>query len=140
MESRPLLSLCIPTNGISEWVFPVLESIYREANEGGVALSLFEVIMTDNGDDRAFREKICRYQKDHANLRYQKTEAAGFLNEAESYKLAKGILVKFINHRTCLKSGALNYWLRFIERYQNATEKPVVYFSNGVLSQTMPVQ
>lgn len=140
MESRPLLSLCIPTNGISEWVFPVLESIYKEANEGSVKLSLFEVIVTDNGNDQVFREEICRYQKDHANLRYQKTEAAGFLNEAESYKLAKGMFVKFINHRTCLKSGALNYWIRFIEKYQNATETPVVYFSNGVLSQKIPVQ
>lgn len=140
MESRPLLSLCIPTNGILEWVFPVLESIYKEANEGSVELSLFEVIVTDNGDDQAFREKICRYQKDHANLRYQKTAAVGFLNEAESYKLAGGLFIKFINHRTCLVPGALHYWLRFIEKHQNAKEKPVVYFSNGVLAQEISVQ
>ena len=140
MESRPLLSLCIPTNGILEWVFSVLESIYKEANEGSVELSLFEVIVTDNGDDQAFREKICRYQKDHANLRYQKTAAVGFLNEAESYKLAGGLFIKFINHRTCLVPGALHYWLRFIEKYQNVKEKPVVYFSNGVLAQKISVQ
>ena len=25
-----LLSLCIPTYGVSEWVFPVLDSIYNQ--------------------------------------------------------------------------------------------------------------
>ena len=28
--SKPLLSLCMPTNGVVEWVFPVLESIYKQ--------------------------------------------------------------------------------------------------------------
>ena len=27
--NKPLVSLCMPTNGIIDWVFPVLESIYN---------------------------------------------------------------------------------------------------------------
>ena len=46
MENEKLvLSLCLPTNGISEWVFPVLESIYSQ----NVDESKYEVIVTDNG-------------------------------------------------------------------------------------------
>ncbi|MCR5757842.1 MAG: hypothetical protein K6F95_08040 [Selenomonas sp.] len=38
-----LLSLCIPTNGIIELVFPVLDSIYAQGEDE----SLFEVVVCD---------------------------------------------------------------------------------------------
>ena len=53
--SSPLLSLCIPTNGIIELIFPVLESIY---SQNDVDSSLFEVVVMDNGDNREFKIKI----------------------------------------------------------------------------------
>ena len=49
------LSLCIPTNGIVEWVFPALDSIYAE----GVDNERFEVIVTDNGKNEDFKVKSC---------------------------------------------------------------------------------
>ena len=52
-----VVSLCLPTNGIIEWVFPVLDSIYRQ----NVDDSLFEVIVTDNGDNEQFRLKMIEY-------------------------------------------------------------------------------
>ena len=54
MSEDLLLSLCIPTNGVSEWVFPVLDSIY-DGNEEG---SEFEVIVTDNGNNQDFETKM----------------------------------------------------------------------------------
>ena len=51
------ISLCIPTNGVSEWVFPVLDSIYNQ----GVSEELFEVIVTDNGKNMIFREEMLQY-------------------------------------------------------------------------------
>ena len=36
----PIISLCIPTNGVIEWIFPVLDSIYVQ----GVEENLFEVV------------------------------------------------------------------------------------------------
>ena len=39
--SNPVLSLCMPTNGVSEWVFPVLDSVYSQ----GCKNADFEVIL-----------------------------------------------------------------------------------------------
>ena len=42
MEKNVLISLCMPTNGVIEWVFPVLDSIFGQ----GVDDNLFEVVVT----------------------------------------------------------------------------------------------
>lgn len=54
MNNKKLISLCIPTNGVIEWVFPVLESIYAQ----GVETALYEIVITDNGDNIEFKKKI----------------------------------------------------------------------------------
>lgn len=127
MNLKPLLSLCIPTNGIIEWVFPVLDSIYVQ----GMDASEFEVIVTDNGNNKMFKQKIQEYEKKYKNFIYVETDASSFLNEIESYKRAKGELIKFVNHRTKLLDGTLDRLIQFI--HQNIKNKPIVYFSNGVL-------
>ena len=66
-----LLSLCIPTNGISEWVFPVLDSIYEQAN----SLQKFEVVVTDNGNNLDFYNRMQEYCSRYQNLCYEKTKA-----------------------------------------------------------------
>ena len=80
--NNPIVSLCIPTNGVIEWVFPVLDSIYSQDCD----YNDFEVILTDNGNNKEFKEKINRYRKQYSNLYYFETKALGFLNEIESYK------------------------------------------------------
>ncbi len=127
MNSKPLLSLCIPTNGIMDLVKPVIESIY--ANQ--VDEKLFEVIIMDNGDNEEFRSYALEVEKKHSNFHYYKTDKKGFLNEFESYKKANGEFIKFINHRTMLLEGALDYFINFVK--DNKETKPAVYFSNGVL-------
>ena len=44
-KNTPLVSLYHPTNGVREWVFLMLDSIYTQ----GADLSLLEVALTDNG-------------------------------------------------------------------------------------------
>lgn len=127
-NKRPIVSLCLPTNGVSEWVFPVLDSIYTQ----GVLENLFEVIVTDNGSNNDFREKIEKYKKQHTNLIYKKTEAYLFNNQLEALKLASGIYLKFVNHRSVFKIGALQHILGVIET--NNESKPVIYFSCGELT------
>lgn len=123
--SEKLLSLCIPTNGVAEWVFPVLDSIYeQECDE-----NLFEVIVTDNGDNSEFEEGISSYVVQHCNLVYRKTTAVQFLNQIEAFRLAEGMLIKFVNHRTRLIKHSLDYLLTFVKK--NKEEKPVVFFLNG---------
>lgn len=122
-----LLSLCIPTNGISEWVFPVLNSIYEQASD----LNKFEVVVTDNGNNCDFYSKMREYCSHYRNLCYEKNTSQGFTNQIDCFKLAKGKMIKFINHRMPLLKGALDYLISFAEK--NLDTRPVTYFSNGEL-------
>ena len=56
--TQPLLSLCIPTNGIAELVFPVLDSIFIQKD---VPHDLYEVVVMDNGNNCSFKEKMIEY-------------------------------------------------------------------------------
>lgn len=122
-----VVSLCLPTNGVIEWVFPVLDSIYRQ----NVDDSLFEVIVTDNGENDEFKTMMEKYAKEKENLIYKKTNAFMFHNQLEALKLASGEYFKLINHRGIFLEGALSEMIAIIERYQQ--EKPVIYFSNNAI-------
>lgn len=125
--NRPCLSLCIPTNGVIEWVVPVLDSIYeQEADQNA-----YEVIVTDNGNNQEFYTRMQEYEKKHENFTYKKTDAKQFLNQIEAFKLAKGYLIKFINHRMKLLPGAVQYLLEFTVR--NAVQRPGIYFLNEAI-------
>lgn len=126
--TSPLLSLCIPTNGIIELIFPVLASIYSQTE---VDLSLYEVVVMDNGDNPEFKAKIKEFAGLHKNLVYRETDKKGFLSESECYKVASGEFIKFINHRTKLLPNTISYFMEFIKK--NEGEKPCVYFANGVV-------
>lgn len=121
------LSLCLPTNGIAEWVIPSLDSIYEENMDE----DKFEVIVTDNGNDSLFEELMIDYAQKHNNLLYKKTDAYMFDNQLEALNLAKGDYLKFVNHRSLWKNGRLQYMFDFLEKYEK--EKPVIYFSNGAM-------
>ena len=125
--SKPLVSLCIPTNGVVEWVFPVLDSIYNQIVDN----AHFEIVITDNGNNVVFKKNIQDYLKIHTNIVYVETQALPFVNEIESYKKASGELIKFVNHRTKLVEGTLQRMIDYVE--SNREIKPITYFSNGVL-------
>ena len=125
--SRPIISFCIPTNGVAEWVFPVLDSIMSEKEP----IDCFEIIITDNGNNGDFEERMKEYTNKYDNIKYKKTDAYMFLNQIEAFKLANGYFIKFINHRMKFLPGALNYMLDFVKR--NIIQKPIIYFSNGNL-------
>ena len=121
------ISLCMPTNGISEWVFPALNSIY----DSKVSLDSFEVIVTDNGTNADFEKKMYAFSSKHANLTYKKTNAYMFDNQLEALKLANGDYLKFVNHRSIWLPERLQYIIDFLSKYKD--EKPVIYFSNGAM-------
>ena len=56
--SNPIVSLCMPTNGVIEWVFPVLDSVYEQ----GCDNKEFEIIITDNGNNKEFKVIINNIQ------------------------------------------------------------------------------
>lgn len=125
--SDKLVSLCIPTNGIIEWVFPVLDSIFTQ----NVNEKLYEVVVTDNGSNNDFMDKMSEYTRKHSNLIYKHTDAVQFLNQIESFRLASGLFIKFVNHRTKMKVGTLQQLIDFVNA--NKVEKPIVFFSNSSL-------
>lgn len=127
MSVRPLISFCIPTNGVIEWIFPVLDSIYSQ----NVDINLFEVVVMDNGNNKKFKNMMEEYALHYSNIVYKKTAAFEFLSEIETYRAASGIFIKFINHRTKLLKGTLQYLIDFVNKYQDT--KPIIYFSNGEL-------
>lgn len=120
-----LLSLAIPTNGIVEWVMPVLDSIFKQ----NVDKSLYEVIVTDNGNCKEFEKAMNELCLIHNNLVYNKTNSVLFMNQIDAFKLAKGKFIKFINHRTKLDNKALQNLIDFIKINQH--KKPITFFLNS---------
>ena len=126
-NSQPILSLCLPTNGAVHWVIPTLEGIYSQ----GVDNSLFEVVITDNGENSKLKDAIQQF--DYPNLRYIQTNDSGFLNLITALKLGKGQYCKMLNHRGILVPGALQMMLETITQYEDS--KPILYFSDGNLEE-----
>lgn len=123
---QKILSLIIPTNGITEWVRQVVESIYVQ----NVDDSLFEVVITDNGESDECKNTIEELYGFHSNLRYKKTNAKLFLNQIEAFKLAEGLFIKFINHRFLMIPESIQILLDFVINHKDEQEKPITFFLN----------
>ena len=122
-DNRLLLSICIPTDGNVNWILPVLDSIYSQK----VDETLFEVVVTDNGENSLLPEHITQYH--HANLRYIQTHDKGFLNLVTALKNGRGELCKMLNHRSVLLPGVISEWLSLVETY--LSNRPIIFFSDG---------
>ena len=125
-EQRPVLSICLPTNGVVEWVIPTLESIYAQ----NVNFSLFEVVISDNGENSKLGEVLKDYE--YPNLIYIQTKDKGFLNLVTCLQKGRGVFNKMLNHRMMLKPGMLQKMIDVVNQYKDS--KPVLYFLNGCLN------
>ena len=124
MENNPiLLSICIPTNGIVEWVVPVIDSIYAQ----GVDNSLFEVVITDNGERPDLMEAVKKYKQN--NFHYYKTKSKGFTNQIDAFEKCTGQFCKMLNHRSRMLPGSINDLLAFVNKYKDT--KPILYCAEG---------
>ena len=119
----PILSICLPTNGAVQWVIPTLRSVYEQ----GVDLSLFEVVITDNGENSKLAEALIDF--DYPNLRYIQTQEKGFLNLVTCLQMGNGLFCKMLNHRMVLLPGMLQKMIDLVNKYKE--DKPVLYFLNG---------
>ena len=124
--SNIALSICIPTNGIVEWVVPVLKSIYSQ----DVSIEEFEVVLCDNSKNNLFidNEEIRMFFK-KSNLHYFKSDSEGFLNQIFSFKKCKGDLIKFVNHRRPMMDGSIKFLIDFSKRNKN--KKNILFFTNN---------
>ena len=126
-KNQPILSLCLPTNGAVHWVIPTLEGIFSQ----GVDDSLFEVVITDNGEYSQLGDALKQYN--YPNMRYIPTNDKGFLNLISALKFGKGLYCKMLNHRSVLVPGALQMMIDAVKQYQE--NKPILYFSDGRLEE-----
>lgn len=118
---RPILSLCIPTNGIVEWVVPAIESIYAQ----NVDNSFFEVVVTDNGKSYRLENAIRNF--DYPNLYYYRSKSQGFTNQIDAFEKCSGLFCKMLNHRSRMLPGSIQKMIALIERYKD--KKPIIYFA-----------
>lgn len=126
MESiRPLVSLCIPTDGTVRWVIPTIESIYAQK----IDFNLFEVVITDNGKTNDLSDILHTYK--YPNLKYYKSDYTGFTNQIYAMKQASGEFRKMLNHRSCILPGKLQMIIDLVNKYKEI--RPVLYFSDGKL-------
>lgn len=126
MKKGPVLSLCIPTNGVIEWVIPVLDSIFAQ----NIDESILEVVVTDNGDNQSFSDAMLHYSKAHTNLKYIRNNSYMFMNQIEALNVASGRYLKFLNHRSLLLDDSI---CKIIEFLQLLDDNTVIYFSNGCI-------
>lgn len=122
-DNKPLLSLCIPTNGRVEWILPVIESIYAQ----GVDPSLYEVVVTDNGEGTELETEVNRLN--YNNFHYIRTQARGFSNQIDAFENCSGVFCKMLNHRSRMMPGSIEGLLNFIRKYQDT--KPILYCAEG---------
>lgn len=121
-KNKPIVSLCIPTDGNVQWVIPVIESIYSQ----DVDNDLFEVIIADNGTESNLSDALSAYN--YPNLKYFRSDCKGFTNINFSLTKANGMFRKMINHRSCLLPGTLKSIIELIEKYKES--RPIIYFSD----------
>lgn len=128
MKNRNLLlSLCIPTNGITKWVKEVLESIFEQENLDNK--DLYEVVVCDNGENIDFYNYMIEQIKYHSNLVYIKSKKIMFQNQIEAFRHCNGEMIKFVNHRMKLKDGSLDRFIQYSIQYANKSS--LLYFLNG---------
>lgn len=123
--NKPIVSLCLPTNGAIEWVIPTLESVYKQ----NVDYSLFEVVITDNGEDSQLDNALKRYS--YPNLKYYRTTDKGFLNLVTCLQKGTGLYNKMLNHRMLIEPNMLSKMIDVVLWYKD--KKPVMYFLNGCM-------
>lgn len=126
--SKYLLSICIPTNGVSRWVVPNVRQIYSLGTDNDI----FEVVVADNAPNEEMDVAMKEFEK-YSNFRYVKTKAEGFYNIIENFLQAKGDFMFKINHRCLMQKGSIEriYQLgcEYIDR------KPLIFLSNGNLKE-----
>ncbi len=125
--SEYLLSICIPTNGVSNWVVPNLRQIYSLGSDNDI----FEVVVADNNPNEKMEAAMKEFYV-YSNFRYVKTSALGFYNIIENFVQARGDFMIKINHRCLMQKGSIERIYKVGCNYIN--RKPLIFFSNGHLN------
>lgn len=131
--SKYLLSICIPTNGVSRWVVPNVRQIYSLGTDNDI----FEVVVADNAPNEEMDAAMAEFSK-YPNFRYVKTKAEGFYNIIENFVQARGDFMIKINHRCLIMPGSIERVYELGCEYID--KKPLIYLSNGLLRENRKME
>jgi hypothetical protein len=124
VDSIPIISFCIPTNGRVEILKKTLQSFFID--NANVDTSLYEICIADNSPTDE-TEQMLRDFSSKPNIVYKKNSSSGFLNSVQALKLGRGKFLKLNNNTNFFKENMLGEIIRKIKSYENTM--PVIFFS-----------
>ncbi|MHA4868447.1 glycosyltransferase [Duganella sp. PWIR1] len=132
------LTICIPTYNRAELLGPTLDSITSQA---GFADGLVEIVISDNcsddGTEALGRQLAASYPDRVQYFRHAQAMQADANFEFVLSK-GRGNYLKLHNDNLLLREGTL---LEMVKVFQaTAVEKPIVFFTNGNMSQGQPIE
>ncbi len=128
IQSSPILSICIPTNGRIEVTRLTLQSIYAHVRESD--MNEFEVVVSDNSPDSSSSCFVGEFP--YPNFRYHASNCPGFLNSYEVLSKANGRFLKLQNNTSCFREFTLAKLIADLKTLEK--DRPVIYYSNGFAS------
>ena len=126
MESKPLLSICIPTYNRATYLEKCLESIVQQEGFD----DRVEIVISDNcsTDDTQKIGEI--YSERYSNVKYFRNEENVLdKNFTLVFQRANGVLRKLTNDTILYYSGAIQYMIDAVNAYRET--KPQLYFHNS---------
>lgn len=130
MNSKPLLSICIPTYNRSQYLEKCLDALVHQERFGDI-----EVVISDNCSTDETESVGKKYQNDYQNILYFRNEEnVKDKNFSLALNRATGSLRKLTNDTVIYKPGSVKYMLEAAE--SNVESRKQIYFlSSGQLSQ-----
>jgi len=129
MKNKPIISICIPAFKRIEILKKTIDSIYADAINSNVELSLFEIVISDNDSEHEIKSLVKTY--DYPNMYYHQTDCEGFMNSYYVLRYAKGAYLKLLNSQSCFKLGTLSKMIRLVQECYY--DRKVILMTNGML-------
>ena len=126
-NSKPLLSICIPTYNRAEYLDKSLASIVSQ--EKFISEDV-ELVISDNASTDNTEEVVKKYQEQHKNIFYSRNkENLLEKNHPIVINNAHGIFRKLCNDTLIFADESIKHMLNIIK--ENIKEKPALFFMNS---------
>lgn len=123
-ESRPLLSICIPTYNRASILEKTLDSIVRQLDDD------IEIVISDNCSTDNTEEVGRRYAEKYDSIKYYRNEVnVRDANFSLSLDRGTGLFLKLMKDNLEMTDGSLHYMKEHIRRHSDS--KPPLFFTNG---------
>lgn len=133
MNNKPIVSICIPTNGRPDIIKETLDSIVTQT----VDEQLYEVCISDGSPTDETEKIIKKYFEGYKNIKYVKSNCKTSFNLLEALKLGNGKYLKLHNDYCKFKKEQLIEFLKNF--YLNNSEDTLMFFALGSLNNKIDI-